>query len=232
MATKQTAPTGRAVGYVRVSTDKQAGAGVSLEAQTARIQAMATVQDTELADVIVDAGESAKSLNRPGMVRLLAMIDAREVQTVIVAKLDRLTRSVRDLADLLERFERRGVALVSVSESLDTGTAAGRLVLNVMMSVAQWEREAIGERTREAMRHKKASGQRVGTVSFGFQLATDGRTLEPFEAEQRALAIIRECRAAGFTLQRIADELNRQGYETRRGSPWRCEYVHRLLLAA
>jgi DNA invertase Pin-like site-specific DNA recombinase len=77
------------------------------------------------------------------------------------AKLDRLTRSVRDLADLLERFERRGVALVSVSESLDTGTAAGRSVLNVMMSVAQWEREAIGERTREALRHKIANGQRI-----------------------------------------------------------------------
>jgi site-specific DNA recombinase len=95
-----------------VSSDKQATGGVSLDAQTARIRAMATVQDVELAAVIVDAGESAKSLNRPGMARLLAMVEAKQVQTVIVAKLDRLTRSVRDLADLLETFERRGVALV------------------------------------------------------------------------------------------------------------------------
>jgi DNA invertase Pin-like site-specific DNA recombinase len=193
---------------------------------------MATVQDVELVDVIVDAGESAKSLNRPGAARLLAMVDRRDVQTVIVAKLDRLTRSVRDLADLLERFKRRGVSLVSVSESLDTGTAAGRLVLNVMMSVAQWEREAIGERTREALRHKKASGQRVGTVPFGFQLAEDGRSLEANAAEQRALAIIRECRAAGFTLRAIAAELNRQGQATRRGTSWRHQYVAGLLAAA
>src|SRR5215472_10094537 len=89
----------------------------------------------------------------------------------IVAKLDRLTRSVRDLADLLERFERRDVALMSVSESLDTRSAAGRLVMNVLMSVAQWEREAIGERTREALRHKQAQGQRVGNVPYGFMLA-------------------------------------------------------------
>ena len=223
MTTQHT--TARAVGYVRVSTDKQAGQGVSLEAQGERIRAMATVQGVELLEVIVDAGESAATLNRPGVGRLLALIDGRQVQTVIVTKLDRLTRSVRDLADLLERFERRGVSLVSVNESLDTGTAAGRLVLNVMMSVAQWEREAIGERTREAMLHKKAMGQRVGTVPFGYQLAEDGRTLTENALEGRALEIIRECRAAGYTLRAIADELNRQGVTTRRGTTWRHQYV-------
>ena len=162
------------------------------------------------------------------MARLLELVDARQVQTVIVAKLDRLTRSVRDLADLLERFERRGVALVSVSESLDTGTAAGRLVLNVMMSVAQWEREAIGERTREALRHKKASGLRIGGIPFGFQLASDGRKLEPNAAEQCALGVIRECRLAGFSLRQVAAELNRQGFRTRNDGPWRFQYVAAL----
>jgi DNA invertase Pin-like site-specific DNA recombinase len=112
-----------------VSTDKQADRGVSLEAQSEKVRAMAVVQGAELADVIVDAGESAKSLDRPGMQRLLALVDAKAVDTVIIAKLDRLTRSVKDLAELLERFTRRGVSLVSVAESLDTGTAAGRLVL-------------------------------------------------------------------------------------------------------
>ncbi len=74
---------------------------------------------------------------------------------LIVAKLDRLTRSVKDLAELLERFERKGVALVSVAESLDTGSAAGRLVLNITAAVSQWEREAIGERTKDALSHKR-----------------------------------------------------------------------------
>ena len=148
----------RAIGYVRVSTDKQADRGVSLEAQTEKVRAMAVVHGTDLVDVIVDAGESAKSLNRPGMTRLLSLVDSGAVSTVIIAKLDRLTRSVADLAELMKRFERRGVSLVSVADSLDTGSAAGRLVLNIMVSVSQWEREAIGERTRDAMQHKRING--------------------------------------------------------------------------
>ena len=183
------------IGYVRVSTDKQADRGISLEAQAAKIQAMAVVQGVELSEVIVDAGESAKSLNRPGMARLLALVDAGTVQTVIIAKLDRLTRSVADLATLLRRFERRGTCLVSVADALDTRTAAGRLVLNIMVSVSQWEREAIGERTRDALRHKRAIGQRVGTLPYGFRQAQSGH-LETDPTEQRTLSRIRTCTPA------------------------------------
>ena len=135
------------IGYVRVSTDKQAEHGVSLEAQEAKIRAMATVQGSDLIDVIVDGGESAKSLNRPGLQRLMALVNGGKVQAVIIAKLDRLTRSVKDLCGLLELFEKRKVALISVAEALGTGSAAGRLVITIMGAVSQWEREAIGERT-------------------------------------------------------------------------------------
>ena len=168
----------KTVGYIRVSTDKQADRGVSLDAQAEKIRAMAVVQGGELIDIIVDGGESAKSLNRPGMTRLLTLVDSGELQAVIVVKLDRLTRSVKDLCTLLERFERRGVALVSVAESLDTGSAAGRLVLNIMTAVSQWEREAIGERTRDALSHKRGKGERVGNLAFGYRLAGDGQHLE------------------------------------------------------
>jgi len=111
------------IGYARVSTDRQADKGVSLDAQKSRIEAMAVVQERTLLEVIVDGGESAKNLNRPGLQRLLLLVQAGKVQTVIVAKLDRLTRSVKDLCALLELFEKRNVALVSVAESLDTSTA-------------------------------------------------------------------------------------------------------------
>ena len=221
----------RAIGYIRVSTDKQADRGVSLEAQSEKVRAMAVVQGAELAEVIVDAGESAKSLDRPGMARLLALVDAKAVDVVIIAKLDRLTRSVKDLAELLERFTRRGVSLVSVAESLDTGTAAGRLVLNIMTAVSQWEREAIGERTRDAMSHKKANGERVGTIPFGFRMGEDGLLAED-AAEQGVLARMRELKAAGRTVRETADELNRQGYTTRRGTAWRFQYVAAALKAA
>jgi len=221
----------RAIGYCRVSTDGQADRGVSLEAQAEKIRAMATVQDAELLDVIVDGGESGKSLQRPGIERLLAMIDRREVQVVIIAKLDRLTRSVRDLGELLERFQRRGVALVSVGESLDTGSAAGRLVLNVMASVSQWEREAIGERTRDALRHKRAQGLRAGNVPFGYLLAEDGQTLQVCVEEREVLAIIRGLRQNRASLRAIASELNARGIQTRSGAAWQHQYVANLLRA-
>jgi DNA invertase Pin-like site-specific DNA recombinase len=205
----------KAIGYARVSTDKQADRGVSLEAQQEKIRAMAVVQGAELVDVIVDAGESAKTLDRPGMERLLVLVDARKVDTVIIAKLDRLTRSVKDLALLLENFTRRGVGLVSVAESLDTNTAAGRLVLNIMVSVSQWEREAIGERTRDAMAHMKATHQAYSPTPYGFE--RNGDMLATADDEQGTVQQIRAWHAAGWTLRKIAGELNRLGVATKNG---------------
>jgi DNA invertase Pin-like site-specific DNA recombinase len=219
----------KAIGYVRVSTDKQADRGVSLEAQGEKIRAMAVVHNAELLDIIVDGGESAKSLQRPGMDRLLNLVDARKAQAVIIAKLDRLTRSVKDLCELLERFERRGVALISVAESLDTGSAAGRLVLNIMTAVSQWEREAIGERTRDAMNHKRTNSERVGNIRFGYRLGADGKHVEPDPAEQNVLQEIRRLRQSGHTMRGTAAALNRQALRTRRGSCWRLEHVARIL---
>jgi DNA invertase Pin-like site-specific DNA recombinase len=222
----------KAIGYVRVSTDRQAEQGVSLEAQGAKVRAMATVQGAEFLEVIVDGGESAKNLNRPGLQRLLALVDSDKVEGVIIAKLDRLTRSVKDLCGLLERFEKRGVALISVAESLDTASAAGRLVITIMAAVSQWEREAIGERTRDALRHKRTSGERVGNIRFGFRLSPDGRHVEPDPEEQGVLTEIRHLRQSGHTMRGIAAALNRKALRTRRGSAWRLEHVARIIKQA
>lgn len=146
-----------------------------------------------------------------------------------MAKLDRLTRSVKDPSSLLERFEGKGVALISVAESLDTATAAGRLVITIMGAVSQWEREAIGERTRDALRHKRAQGLRVGHIAFGYRLAADGKHLEPNAKEQKAITEIRKLRLAGGTLRGIAAALNSRGHRTRRGTAWRLESVARVV---
>jgi site-specific DNA recombinase len=148
---------------------------------------------------------------------------------VIVAKLDRLTRGVKDLCGLLELFEKRKVALISVAESLDTGSAAGRLVITIMGAVSQWEREAIGEWTRDALRHKRSQGRRVGNIAFGSRLAQDGEHLEADAGELAALAEIRRLRGQGTTLRGIAAALNHRAYRTRRGTPWRLESVARAL---
>jgi site-specific DNA recombinase len=222
----------KAIGYTRVSTDRQADKGISLDAQKQRIEAMAVVRDAVLTQIIVDGGESAKNLNRPGLQQLLATIQSGGIEAVIVAKLDRLTRSVKDLCNLLELFEKRKVALISVAESLDTSSAAGRLVITIMGAVSQWEREAIGERTREALRHKRLKGERVGNIAFGYRLCADSRRLEQDPSEQAALKFIKQLREQGHSLRHIATILNQQGYDTRRGTPWRLESVARTLKAS
>jgi len=126
-----------------------------------------------------------------------------------VTKLDRLTRSVRDLATLLETYFASGRhGLISVGESVDTRSAAGRLVLNVMTSVAQWEREAIGERTSSALQHMRSEGRRVGAIPFGSALAEDGETLIPVADEQTVIATVRELRSAGLSYRAIAATLD------------------------
>ena len=136
----------RTIAYLRVSTEKQADKGVSLDAQRAKVAAYAELYDLMLVETIVDAGESAKSLDRPGLQRALAMLKEGHAEALLVVKLDRLTRSVVDLGTLVDRYFAPGkAALLSVGEQIDTRSAAGRLVLNVLASVSQLEREAIGE---------------------------------------------------------------------------------------
>jgi site-specific DNA recombinase len=183
----------RAVAYVRVSTEKQADAGHSLEAQQAKLSAYASLYELELVEVVVDAGVSAKTLNRPGLQRALAMVEGF--------------------------VSERGAALLSVSEQIDTRSAAGRLVLNVLASVSQWEREAIGERTAAVMRHKAEQGEYTGgQVPYGYRLV-EGALVE-VEAEQAVLSAAREAKRAGLTLRAIARELEARGLLSRTGRPF------------
>ena len=214
----------RVVGYVRVSTEEQAGSGVSLASQAAKVRLYAELHDLDLVALVEDPGASAKSLDRPGLAEVLGLLDSGEVAGVVVAKLDRLTRNVADLARLLEGYfdERAGKLLFSVGDSIDTRTAAGRLVLNVLMSVAQWERETIVERTRDAMRHKRGLGERLGKIPYGRDLGPDGRTLVANPEEEAALALIAELAGRGLTLRGIAAELDARGYRPKGGGgSWR-----------
>ncbi len=224
----------RAVAYLRVSTDKQADKGVSLDAQRAKVAAYAELYDLDLVEVIVDAGVSAKTLDRPGLDRALAMLRKGEADALLVVKLDRLTRSVRDLGDLVDRYFAAGrAALLSVGEQIDTRTAAGRLVLNVLASVSQWEREAIGERTATAMQHKASEGEFCGgEVPYGYAVSGDGVRLEPVSSEQAVLARARELRAGGLSLRGVARALDAAGLRSRAGRPFLPAQVARMTRAA
>lgn len=197
----------KVVGYVRVSTDRQSVEGHSLDAQEKRLRAYADAMDIEIVGLEVDAGLSASSLNRPGLQRALARLDAREARGILVVKLDRLTRSVKDLCTLVERYFKDGaVHLISVQESVNTATASGRMVLNVLTSVAQWEREATAERTTAVMQHMKSQGLFTGGwPPYGYRL--EGGALKRHDGEQEVIARAKALRAAGLSLRAIATEI-------------------------
>jgi DNA invertase Pin-like site-specific DNA recombinase len=218
-----------------VSTIEQADSGISLDAQIAKMQAYARLYDLEIVETIQDPGESGKTLNRPGLQRALTLLKSGKADGVLIVKLDRLTRSIADWQDLIDAYfgERGGKQLLSVNDSIDTRTAAGRLVLNVLITVAQWERETIGERTRDALQHKIRNGQRVGKVRYGFDLATDGVTLLENPGEQQIIAMMRDLRAAGRTLRQIAAELTARNIPSKEGnSQWRHQSIAYILRRA
>ena len=235
-AGKRTVQAGmKVVAYLRVSTEKQAEEGVSLDAQRARCSAWCEAMGYELVTTITDGGVSAKTLDRPGLKKALARVrggaTGGEGWGLLVMKLDRLTRSVRDLGDLVDRCERENWALLSIQESIDTSTPGGRLVLNVLASVAQWEREAIADRTATALEHKRDNGEYTGGgVPFGLALV-DGGKVEPKQEEQTIIHRARAIRAAypALSLRAIGDRLHQEGLRPRSGGPWAAQQVKRLL---
>jgi DNA invertase Pin-like site-specific DNA recombinase len=224
----------RVVGYTRVSTEEQAVGGFGLDAQEAKIRGYCGLYDLDLVRIHSDPGASGKDLDRPGVQEVLAELRRRKdgIDGVVVAKLDRLTRSLRDCADLIDQHfgEKRDKRLFSVEESIDTRRAAGRLVLNVIMTVAQWEREVISERTRDALQAKIAKGERCGKVRFGFDLDDDGKTLVENHREQEAIRLMKQWRAQGKSYRELVRLVEELGIETKEGGRiWLPMTIRRIL---
>lgn len=224
---------GKAIGYVRVSTDKQADEGISLEAQQSRIEAWCTANGYELIAVHVDAGLSGKRAdNRP---ELNAAIDAAcdQQAALVVYSLSRLSRSTKDTITIGDRLDKSGADLVSLSERIDTTSAAGRMVFRMLAVLNEFERDLVSERTTAAMQHKRSKGERVGKVPFGFDLSDDGVSLVENAREQEVLVIIGELRDAGLSLRKIADELTRRGVQTKGGrTKWTHTTIARIVSRA
>jgi len=201
--------TTRAIGYVRVSTDDQVREGVSLDVQETRIRAYCEAKSWQLVSVVRDEGKSAKDLKRPGLQEILGALPKRQrcFDVLVVVKLDRLTRSVRDLGNLIDAFKRARVGFTSIQESVDTASASGELFFNLVASVSQWERRAIGERTLSAMAHLRAQGRRISRQPrFGVRFDAAGR-VEPDPREQATLSKILQLRETGLSLRAISTAL-------------------------
>ena len=218
--------------YTRVSTDEQAQQGVSLEVQRHACAALLSARGAGSFEVIEDGGYSGGTLDRPGMEKLLERIDAGGCAGVCIFAIDRLTRSLRDLLDLVEKLEARGVSLLAVREQIDTSGVMGRFVLSLLGAVAQLEREMIGQRVRAAMAHRKAQGAWVGgCVPVGLRVSTDGdlRRLAADPTNGPILAEAWKLLASGQTLSDAIVYLNAKGLRTPRGQAWSRTGLHAVV---
>ena len=208
----------RAIGYVRVSTEDQVR-GVSLDAQRDKIRGYAGLYNLDLVGIEADQGLSAKSLKRPGLQSALAMLDRGEADGLLVAWLDRLSRSLKDWTWLVsEYFDAEAKQLWSVTDSIDTRTSGGRMVLNMLMTVAQWQRENISEKVKDGLGRKIRTNSKCGPkVRYGFAIdESDPRRSKKLDApvglieaadEAEAIASMRLLRSEGASYREIARRL-------------------------
>lgn len=192
----------RAITYARVSTEDQTDAGNGLDAQADAMTAATTFRGWTVVAALVDEGCSAGNMRRPALIEALDRLDRGEADALVVAKLDRLSRSVLDFSGIAERAKRHGWAVVALDVDVDTTTPTGELVASIMASVAQWERRIIGARTSDALQAKKARGCRLGG---------------PVRLSHDLRHSIAEDHAAGVSLSAIARNLNADDVPTARG---------------
>lgn len=206
----------RVVAYTRVSTAEQAESGAGLAAQRSAIVAEVERRGWQLLGVFEDAGASGKALTgRLGLIEALASIEAGDADGLVVAKLDRLSRSLLDFAALMARSRANGWMLVCLDVGVDTSTPSGEMVANVLAVFAEFERRLIGQRTRDALATRRAAGVRLGRPQL----------IPPAVREQ-----MRDARARGVTLRAIADQLNADGVPTAQGGRlWHPETVRRAI---
>jgi DNA invertase Pin-like site-specific DNA recombinase len=202
-------------GYTRVSTERQADEGESLDVQQRQIGGYAMMMGLEIGHVFVERGVSASTrlTERPQGAALLAALEPGDV--VVTAKLDRMFRSALDALDVLQHLKERGISLHMVDLGGDvTGNGISKLVFTILSAVAEAERDRIRERVRDVKQDQKERNRFLGgTVPFGMELAEDG-SLVPDPVAQASIATMREARAAGRSLRQCAETVrDRHGIE-------------------
>lgn len=215
------------VGYIRVSTDEQVREGMSLEAQKSKIQAWAHAMEFKLIALEEDAGISGKSITaREGLKRALELACSQKA-ALVVYSLSRLSRSTRDTLMVADKLDRAGADLVSLSERIDTTTAAGKMVFRMLAVLNEFERDQISERTSAILQHKKSRLEAYSPTPYGY--TRKGNVLTPDPEEQRIISKIRRMRRRGKSLRGIAKHLNERGIPSKRDARWHHSTINYIL---
>ena len=221
--------------YLRVSTQEQAREGISLAAQEAKLRAYCALRGLRIVEVVTDVGVSGgKPMHsRVGGQHILDLVRRNAVAHVIAYKLDRLFRDCADCLTVTAAWDKKAIALHLVDlggQTLDTSSAMGRFFLTVMAGAAELERNLIRERTSEAMSYVKSQGHKTGgDVPYGYTVAADGKTLVADGQEQAMLEAIRSARQRSYSQRQVVAELTRQGFTTRKGTPFILRQVQRIM---
>lgn len=204
-----------AIIYTRVSTtDKQE---VSLDLQLEKCRLACKLNNYTIVGEYEDR-ESGKSFNRPELKKILAMIESRQIEVLVIYKLDRLSRNVSDMSQLVSMMNKKNVQLVSISEQIDTSSISGRLFLNILCSMAEFERESIANRITESLQHRKNQGKKYTRITpYGKLLR--GRKYVNCHNEQKTLQEIIRLKS-NHTFKEVADLLNKAGNRTKQGKEW------------
>lgn len=245
MKTSQLIKSKRFVIYTRCSTDEQAqGAFTTLDAQAHHCKnILAAHEDYEFVRIVKDDGYSGKDLKRPGIQAILKEIypgnQKRSFDGIIFFKLDRLTRNTRDLYNLIELFKENNVDFVSVQETLDSSSASGRMLIQVLGALAAFERELTGERVRASALARIHSGRWTGSrLAYGYKRIADGTPLpngrQPHKividkSIAKELRTIWELAAANKSLMVIAKDLEKHGIKSPAGKAWRKQSILNIL---
>ena len=218
----------KAIGYIRVSTQKQADEGVSLDAQRAKIEAWCLANNYDLTNVFCDEGISGAKSDREGL--LAAMAEAGKGTALVVHSLSRLTRGTKDLISFGEQLEKQGTDLISLSEKIDTTTATGNMFFQLRGVLNEFERKQISERTKAALAYKKANNQIYNHTPYGY--TRNGDSLVQNDAEAAVAAQAVKLYHSGQTMRAIARHLNDLGVPTKLGKLWQPMQISRLIKSA
>jgi site-specific DNA recombinase len=210
--------------YIRVSTEEQAKEGFSIATQKEKLTDLCKLHEWNIFDYYIDDGYSAKDLNRPDMQRLLKDIKNRSFDIIVVYKLDRMVRSVYYLNELLQVFEKSNVRFNSMTEHFDTTSANGRMMINIIGTLAQWEREVNSERTYVNMMQKHEQGQRNGgRAPFGYELNDEGNLAINEDEAKWVRWMFESFHTKGKKM--ITEHLNKNSIRTRTGALWNTSAV-------
>jgi DNA invertase Pin-like site-specific DNA recombinase len=205
--------TTKAFGYCRVSTDKQGERGYGLDAQKAVIEEEAKKRGWTLEHVYVDVASGKSTRRRPEFGAMLGALADKQADVLIVGKLDRLSRSLIDFAQIMALAQEQGWGIDALDIGVDTSTINGELIANIIMALAQWERRIIGQRTAAALVQVRASGQALG---------------RPTGVSADTLRLIRTLRRSGLSWQKIARSLQDERVPTGQGGRWHASTVRKL----